>query len=157
MTTSSSSSTTSSSSFTDLEQSFVMSRTCQEQGESSSPAPGTPSRSQPPARSGQRASFYQDGEEEEEEEAPSQPGAQRTQFPEGFEPLRSQAAAASIKLQSSAIVRNPFMSPLLATDDMLQGLPPVHLVVSVTLRCSPFTPPSPHLRLGDPFTPAPPP
>ncbi|XP_060708715.1 hormone-sensitive lipase isoform X2 [Hemiscyllium ocellatum] len=127
LTVTSSSTTTSSSSSTDLEQGFVMSRTCQELGESSSPAP------EPPARGGPRASFYQDGgeeeEEEEEEEARSQPpGLQRTQFPGGFQPLRSQAAAATIKLQSSAIVRNPFMSPLLATDDMLQGLPPVHLV-----------------------------
>ncbi|KAM4703850.1 hormone-sensitive lipase isoform 2-T2 [Rhinophrynus dorsalis] len=49
-------------------------------------------------------------------------------FPEGFEPLRSQNGAANMTLQTSAIVHNPFMSPLLAPDSMLQGLPPVHIV-----------------------------
>ncbi|XP_077115998.1 hormone-sensitive lipase isoform X2 [Ranitomeya variabilis] len=49
-------------------------------------------------------------------------------FPEGFEPLRSQSGVANMTLQTSAIVHNPYMSPLLAPDSMLQGLPPVHIV-----------------------------
>ncbi|KAM8927941.1 hormone-sensitive lipase isoform 2-T2 [Pelodytes ibericus] len=49
-------------------------------------------------------------------------------FPEGFQPLRSQNGAANMTLQTSAIVHNPYMSPLLAPDSMLQGLPPVHIV-----------------------------
>ncbi|XP_030068553.1 hormone-sensitive lipase isoform X1 [Microcaecilia unicolor] len=49
-------------------------------------------------------------------------------FPEGFVPLRSDQPAASLKLQTSPIVKNPFMSPLLAPDSMLKGLPPVHIV-----------------------------
>ncbi|OCT70823.1 hormone-sensitive lipase isoform X3 [Xenopus laevis] len=49
-------------------------------------------------------------------------------FPEGFQPLRSQNGVANMTLQTSAIVHNPYMSPLLAPDNMLQGLPPVHIV-----------------------------
>ncbi|XP_028679686.1 hormone-sensitive lipase [Erpetoichthys calabaricus] len=48
-------------------------------------------------------------------------------FPEGFKPLRSEQLA-DMKLQTSPIVKNPFMSPLLAPDDMLRGLPPLHIV-----------------------------
>uniref|UniRef100_A0A8C9T450 Hormone-sensitive lipase n=1 Tax=Scleropages formosus TaxID=113540 RepID=A0A8C9T450_SCLFO len=49
------------------------------------------------------------------------------EFPEGFEPLRSEQLA-EMRMQSSPIVRNPYMSPLLAPDSMLRGLPPVHIV-----------------------------
>ncbi|KAK2903013.1 hypothetical protein Q8A67_007726 [Cirrhinus molitorella] len=49
------------------------------------------------------------------------------EFPEGFEPLRSEQLA-EMNVQSSPIVRNPYMSPLLAPDSMLKGLPPVHIV-----------------------------
>ncbi|XP_066463258.1 hormone-sensitive lipase isoform X2 [Eleutherodactylus coqui] len=49
-------------------------------------------------------------------------------FPEGFQPLRSQNGVANMTLQTSAIVHNPYMSPLLAPDSMLQGLPPIHIV-----------------------------
>eukprot|EP00079_Xenopus_tropicalis_P027781 XP_012822153.1 PREDICTED: hormone-sensitive lipase isoform X2 [Xenopus tropicalis] len=49
-------------------------------------------------------------------------------FPEGFQPLRSQNGVANMTLQTSAIVHNPYMSPLLAPDNMLQGLPPIHIV-----------------------------
>ncbi|XP_059497309.1 hormone-sensitive lipase isoform X2 [Stegostoma tigrinum] len=124
---------TSTNSSSDLEPTFVMSRTCEEPGDSS-PSSSTLSlsdhlpNSQVQAGSGPRAAFYQEEEGAEEEEEGGERRAWRTQFPGGFQPLRSEAAAASIKLQTSAIVRNPFMSPLLATDDMLRGLPPVHLV-----------------------------
>ncbi|XP_072547865.1 hormone-sensitive lipase isoform X2 [Salminus brasiliensis] len=49
------------------------------------------------------------------------------EFPEGFEPLRSEQLA-EMKVDSSPIFRNPYMSPLLAPDNMLKGLPPVHIV-----------------------------
>ncbi|XP_073782133.1 hormone-sensitive lipase isoform X4 [Danio rerio] len=57
------------------------------------------------------------------EEDPERP----CEFPEGFEPLRSEQLA-EMNVQSSPIVRNPYMSPLLAPDNMLKGLPPVHIV-----------------------------
>ena len=50
------------------------------------------------------------------------------EFPLGFEPLRSERLA-EMKLATSPVVRNPYMSPLLAPDSMLRGLPPIHLVV----------------------------
>ncbi|XP_036414164.1 hormone-sensitive lipase isoform X2 [Colossoma macropomum] len=49
------------------------------------------------------------------------------EFPEGFEPLRSEQLA-EMKVDSSPIFRNPYMSPLLAPDNMLIGLPPIHIV-----------------------------
>ena len=51
-------------------------------------------------------------------------------FPEGFHPRRSSHSAKRMTPYSSPIVKNPFMSPLLAPDSMLQTLPPVHIVVS---------------------------
>uniref|UniRef100_A0A8C7CKS2 Lipase, hormone-sensitive b n=1 Tax=Oncorhynchus kisutch TaxID=8019 RepID=A0A8C7CKS2_ONCKI len=44
------------------------------------------------------------------------------EFPLGFEPLRSERLA-EMKLATSPVVRNPYMSPLLAPDSMLRGLP----------------------------------
>ncbi|XP_012508674.1 PREDICTED: hormone-sensitive lipase [Propithecus coquereli] len=49
-------------------------------------------------------------------------------FPEGFHPRRSSQGATQMPLSSSPIVKNPFMSPLLAPDSMLRTLPPVHIV-----------------------------
>ncbi|XP_076987843.1 hormone-sensitive lipase isoform X3 [Tamandua tetradactyla] len=49
-------------------------------------------------------------------------------FPEGFLPRRSSQGPTRMPLYSSPIVKNPFMSPLLAPDSMLQSLPPVHIV-----------------------------
>ncbi|XP_077362325.1 lipase, hormone-sensitive a isoform X2 [Festucalex cinctus] len=50
-------------------------------------------------------------------------------YPEGFEPLRSECLAV-VQPTSCPIIRNPFVSPLLAPDGLLRGLPPVHLVAS---------------------------
>ncbi|XP_038848030.1 hormone-sensitive lipase-like [Salvelinus namaycush] len=50
-------------------------------------------------------------------------------YPEGFEPLRSERLSV-IQTPSCPTVKNPFVSPLLASDDLLRGLPPVHLVAS---------------------------
>ncbi|XP_022381015.1 hormone-sensitive lipase isoform X1 [Enhydra lutris kenyoni] len=52
----------------------------------------------------------------------------RAAFPEGFHPRRSSHSTTRMPLCSSPIVKNPFMSPLLASDSMLQSLPPVHIV-----------------------------
>lgn len=49
-------------------------------------------------------------------------------FPGDFEPLRSEQLA-KMNVDSSPVFRNPYMSPLLAPDHMLKGLPPVHIVV----------------------------
>ncbi|KAF6078018.1 lipase E, hormone sensitive type [Phyllostomus discolor] len=49
-------------------------------------------------------------------------------FPRGFHPRRSSQGPTRMPLYSSPIAKNPFMSPLLAPDSMLQGLPPVHIV-----------------------------
>lgn len=50
-------------------------------------------------------------------------------YPQGFEPLRSESLA-MVNPTSCPVIRNPFVSPLLAPDSMLRGLPPVHIVAS---------------------------
>lgn len=50
------------------------------------------------------------------------------EYPEGFAPLRSECLA-YVSPTSSPIIRNPFVSPLLAPTELLRGLPPVHIVV----------------------------
>ncbi|KAK7898469.1 hypothetical protein WMY93_019322 [Mugilogobius chulae] len=50
-------------------------------------------------------------------------------YPEGFRPLRSQSLAV-VYPTSCPILKNPFVSPLLATEQLLKGLPPVHIVAS---------------------------
>ncbi|XP_034374959.1 hormone-sensitive lipase isoform X4 [Arvicanthis niloticus] len=52
----------------------------------------------------------------------------RAAFPEGFHPRRSSQGTLHMPLYSAPIVKNPFMSPLLAPDNMLKTLPPVHIV-----------------------------
>lgn len=59
----------------------------------------------------------------------AQCGAQ-VDYPEGFEPMRSECLA-FVRPTSCPIIRNPFVSPLLAPASLLRGLPPVHIVVSV--------------------------
>lgn len=55
------------------------------------------------------------------------------EFPEGFEPLRS-GCPAEIHTPCTPIMKNPFVSPLLAPDSLLKGLPPVHLVVRTRMK-----------------------
>ncbi|XP_072122381.1 hormone-sensitive lipase-like isoform X3 [Mobula birostris] len=104
----------------DSQHDYVMSRTCEEE-------------SSPSSSKGELAARVVDGSsgagpglklgaEDEEEEWTT--GASK--FPKGFQPLRS--GSGNIELRTSAIESNPFMSPLLAPDHMLKGLPPVHLV-----------------------------
>ncbi|XP_068780375.1 hormone-sensitive lipase isoform X1 [Struthio camelus] len=50
------------------------------------------------------------------------------EYPDDFQPLRTTRPPANFALASAAVVKNPYMSPLLAPDAMLRGLPPVHLV-----------------------------
>lgn len=54
----------------------------------------------------------------------------RATFPKGFRPRRSSQGPTQMPIYSSPIAKNPFMSPLLAPESMLQTLPPVHIVVS---------------------------
>jgi len=49
-------------------------------------------------------------------------------YPENFEPLRSRCLS-DIQTPRTPIMKNPFVSPLLAPDKLLKGLPPVHIVV----------------------------
>ncbi|XP_036411501.1 hormone-sensitive lipase-like isoform X1 [Megalops cyprinoides] len=56
-----------------------------------------------------------------------QPGLE--EYPDGFQPLRSEQLA-HLTMHSSPISKNPYVSPLLAPDSMLKGLPPVHIVAS---------------------------
>ncbi|KAL7981013.1 hypothetical protein Chor_005247 [Crotalus horridus] len=65
---------------------------------------------------------------DQDQEAFSSSSAQGLVFPDGFQPLRTSQPAASLPLELSPIVKNPFMSPLLAPDEMLKGLPPIHIV-----------------------------
>ncbi|KAL6099449.1 lipe [Pungitius sinensis] len=58
----------------------------------------------------------------------AQCGAQ-VDYPEGFEPMRSECLA-FVRPTSCPIIRNPFVSPLLAPASLLRGLPPVHIVAS---------------------------
>lgn len=50
------------------------------------------------------------------------------EYPENFEPLRSRCLV-DLHTPCTPIMKNPFVSPLLAPDSLLQGLPPVHIVV----------------------------
>ncbi|KAM9298838.1 hormone-sensitive lipase [Gastrophryne carolinensis] len=65
---------------------------------------------------------------EERADPYSNSASQMLGFPDGFQPLRSENGVANMTLQTSAIVNNPYMSPLLAPDSMLQGFPPIHIV-----------------------------
>lgn len=49
-------------------------------------------------------------------------------YPQGFEPLRSECLAV-VHPTSSPVFTNPFVSPLLAPNHLLRGLPPVYIVV----------------------------
>ncbi|KAF7660037.1 hypothetical protein LDENG_00289500 [Lucifuga dentata] len=60
--------------------------------------------------------------------APPNSGGPRN-YPEGFEPLRSDCLA-FVQPTACPIIRNPFVSPLLAPNNLLRGLPPIHLVAS---------------------------
>lgn len=55
------------------------------------------------------------------------------EFPQGFEPLRTEQLT-EMRVQSSPVVKDPFCSPLLAPDNMLKGLPPIHIVVRHSCR-----------------------
>lgn len=55
------------------------------------------------------------------------------EFPQGFEPLRTEQLT-EMRVQSSPVVKDPFCSPLLAPDNMLKGLPPIHIVVRQSCR-----------------------
>lgn len=49
-------------------------------------------------------------------------------YPEGFVPLRSEQLS-EVRTPNAPILRNPYVSPLLAPNNLLKGLPPLHIVV----------------------------
>lgn len=51
------------------------------------------------------------------------------EYPENFEPLRSRCLV-DMQTPCTPIMKNPFVSPLLSPDNLLKGLPPVHIVAS---------------------------
>uniref|UniRef100_A0A9J7XEB0 Hormone-sensitive lipase n=1 Tax=Cyprinus carpio carpio TaxID=630221 RepID=A0A9J7XEB0_CYPCA len=51
------------------------------------------------------------------------------EYPDNFEPLRSRCLV-DIRTPCTPIMKNPFVSPLLAPESLLKGLPPVHIVAS---------------------------
>ncbi|XP_053345730.1 lipase, hormone-sensitive a [Clarias gariepinus] len=51
------------------------------------------------------------------------------EFPDGFEPLCS-GCPVKIDIPWTPLMKNPFVSPLLAPDNLLRGLPPIHIVAS---------------------------
>ncbi|XP_062912792.1 hormone-sensitive lipase isoform X4 [Mobula hypostoma] len=104
----------------DSQHDYVMSRTCEEESSPSS-SEGELAAGVVDGSSGAGPDLKLGAEDEEEEWTT---GASK--FPKGFQPLRS--GSGNIELRTSAIESNPFMSPLLAPDHMLKGLPPVHLV-----------------------------
>ncbi|KAL2079969.1 hypothetical protein ACEWY4_023762 [Coilia grayii] len=48
-------------------------------------------------------------------------------YPEGFVPLRSEQLS-EVRTPSALILKNPYVSPLLAPSNLLKGLPPLHIV-----------------------------
>ncbi|XP_015275487.1 PREDICTED: hormone-sensitive lipase-like, partial [Gekko japonicus] len=78
--------------------------------------------------SGQHQSGFFLSKGKQEDAAPGKDQDHRLIFPDGFEPLRSDQTAPRLHVELSPIFKNPFMSPLLAPDAMLKGLPPVHIV-----------------------------
>ncbi|XP_074874802.1 hormone-sensitive lipase isoform X2 [Buteo buteo] len=85
-----------------------------------SEAPGAPPEESSPA--GCPPGAPRDGEE------PPEAGGGSPEYPDEFQPLRSRGPPARFDLPPAPLARNPYMSPLLAPDGMLGGLPPVHLV-----------------------------
>ncbi|KAM6289100.1 hormone-sensitive lipase [Aegotheles albertisi] len=73
--------------------------------------PGTP-----PERSGSAQGGAEDGDEG------------TPPYPDEFRPLRTRGPPARFVPPPAPLARNPYMSPLLAPDSMLGGLPPLHLV-----------------------------
>ncbi|XP_063041909.1 lipase, hormone-sensitive a [Engraulis encrasicolus] len=70
------------------------------------------------------------GGREEGGDAPGTNGRDgRLDYPEGFVPLRSEQLS-EVRAPNSAILKNPYVSPLLAPTDLLKGLPPLHIVAS---------------------------
>uniref|UniRef100_A0A9J8A9Q4 Hormone-sensitive lipase n=1 Tax=Cyprinus carpio carpio TaxID=630221 RepID=A0A9J8A9Q4_CYPCA len=51
------------------------------------------------------------------------------EYPENFQPLRSRCLV-DMHTPCTPLMKNPFVSPLLAPDSLLKGLPPVHIVAS---------------------------
>ncbi|XP_036395571.1 hormone-sensitive lipase isoform X1 [Megalops cyprinoides] len=115
-----------------LRRDSLKSQTCQDLGSHRSASPTSPL---PSERMPEDVSFFLSTDEQDEHSTSSAGPVEgegsevpyEREFPEGFEPVRSEHLA-EMRVQSSPIVRNPYMSPLLAPDSMLKGLPPIHIV-----------------------------
>ena len=69
----------------------------------------------------------------------SSPGLEfQIKLPHNFQPLKSKFCGDNFQMPSSSTVKNPFMSPGLASDDMMMRLPHVDIVVSGRLYTSLF-------------------
>ncbi|XP_035278182.1 hormone-sensitive lipase isoform X3 [Anguilla anguilla] len=112
-----------------LRKDTLKSATCQDLGAHLGPAPAHTSLPPLLEDTAEDVSFFVAADDEPSvgASADEDPEAYVREFPEGFEPVRSEHLA-EMRLQSSPIVRNPYMSPLLAPDSMLRGLPPIHIV-----------------------------
>ena len=64
----------------------------------------------------------------------SVPGLEfQLKLPQDFKPLKSKFCGDSFQMYSSSKVRNPFMSPALADDELMKNLPHVDIVVSLKI------------------------
>ncbi|XP_054855795.1 hormone-sensitive lipase isoform X2 [Eublepharis macularius] len=79
----------------------------------------------PPSPSGHQTGFFLNEGKQDDTASGIDHGLT---FPDNFQPVRSDQPATCLHLELSPIFKNPFMSPLLAPDAMLKGLPPVHIV-----------------------------
>ncbi|XP_060948937.1 lipase, hormone-sensitive a isoform X2 [Limanda limanda] len=59
----------------------------------------------------------------------TQTSGDHPEYPQGFVPLRAECLAVLLPT-TSPVFRNPFVSPLLAPENLLRGLPPVYIVAS---------------------------
>ena len=56
----------------------------------------------------------------------------KVKLPHNFQPLKSKFYGDHVRMRHSAVVKNAFLSPALASDDLLNRLPHVDIVVGIT-------------------------
>ena len=73
---------------------------------------------------------------------PNAPGLDfQLKLPHDFKPLKSKFCGDNFQMRTSHVVMNPFMSPALADDELVQRLPHVDIVVSIFYYRSKFLTP----------------
>ena len=55
-------------------------------------------------------------------------------LPHNFQPLKSKFCGDNFRMHRTPIVKNPFLSPALASDDLIKTLPHVDIIVSFCFR-----------------------